>query len=66
MAAQIWMADPKKFIEESWASKFGSLFEGLKEVGTKPQLLYNFFLLLRRLIFSLACIYLGDHQMAQL
>jgi hypothetical protein len=55
------------FTSSSFHATFGSLFEGVKlHNSQKMYLMYNFLLLLRRLLFGLAVIYLDGYQMLQI
>jgi hypothetical protein len=55
------------FTSPSFHATFGSLFEGVKlHNSQKMYLMYNFLLLLRRLLFGLAVIYLDGYQMLQI
>lgn len=59
-----WRA-PSTFKKQSFVASYGSLFEGLR-LESKMHLMYNSFLLWRRLLFSLSAIFLGRCQMLQI
>lgn len=55
------------FTSPSFHNTFGSLFEGVRLHNShKLSLMYTFLLLLRRLLFGLAVIYLDGYQMPQI
>jgi hypothetical protein len=56
---------PDVFKQQSAIDSYGSLFEGLR-LESKMHIMFNSFLLWRRLLFSLSAIFLGRCQMIQI